>query len=201
MASKPDARGRFWGAEDSDDDDDRSDDDSQDAGAAAGAAAGAKGAAAGRGRFADLESDSESDDEKRVVRTAKDKKWDAMLSIIASLNKQLRADNWGEVEEGAFRLPPRCRPRARELRSGPLLLARAPRRARRRAPPARRCSPVHPADPPFRPRARPLPVAPPPQASSASTRRCATRRPSSSRRACRASTSARSWSSRTRRTP
>jgi hypothetical protein len=41
MASKPDARGRFWGAEDSDDDDDRSDDDSQDAGAAAGAAAGA----------------------------------------------------------------------------------------------------------------------------------------------------------------
>lgn len=103
MASKPDARGRFWGAEDSDDDDDRSDDDSQDAGAAAGATAGAKGAAAGRGRFADLESDSESDDEKRVVRTAKDKKWDAMLSIIASLNKQLRADNWGEVEEGAYR--------------------------------------------------------------------------------------------------
>ena len=36
-----------------------------------------------------------------VVRTAKDKKWDAMLSIIATLTKHLRANNWVEVEECA----------------------------------------------------------------------------------------------------
>jgi len=101
-------RGRFWG-DDSGGDDDSDDDDGEGGAGGAGGAAGAgakAGPAAGgadksKARFVDLESDSESDEEKRVVRTAKDKKWDAMLSIIATLTKHLRANNWVEVEECA----------------------------------------------------------------------------------------------------
>jgi hypothetical protein len=51
-------------------------------------------------RFAELEEESESDDEKRVVRTAKDKKWEAMLSIINNLRNQLRIHDWVRIEEG-----------------------------------------------------------------------------------------------------
>ena len=95
-------RGSFWGADDSDDDDDRDEDGSLDDGAGGAAGGGRVGvdAKSKAARFVDLDSDSESDDEKRVVRTAKDKKWDAMLSIIASMNKQLRVNNWQEVEDG-----------------------------------------------------------------------------------------------------
>ncbi len=53
-------------------------------------------------RFVDLESDSESDDEKRIVRTAKDKKWDKLLTIIGSVRNQLRINNWVAIEEGAW---------------------------------------------------------------------------------------------------
>ena len=95
-------RGRFWGADESDDDDDRDENGSIDDGAGGAAGGGRAGvdAKSKSARFVDLDSDSDSDDEKRVVRTAKDKKWDAMLSIIASMNKQLHANNWQEVEEG-----------------------------------------------------------------------------------------------------
>lgn len=53
-------------------------------------------------RFAvGMESDSsESEDEKRVVRTNKDKKLEALLVIITGIRNQLRISNWSSIEEG-----------------------------------------------------------------------------------------------------
>ena len=55
-----------------------------------------------KGRFAvGVESDSsESEEEKRVVRTSKDKKLDALLVIITGIRNQLRINNWIAIEEG-----------------------------------------------------------------------------------------------------
>ncbi len=95
-AASAQERGRFWGADGSGSESD------------SGSGSGSedtreekpKVAAKPAKRFVDLESDSESDDEKRVVRTAKDKKWDQLLTIIAAVRNQLRINNWVAIEEG-----------------------------------------------------------------------------------------------------
>jgi len=167
-------RGRFWG--DDDESDDESDGSGEDGGGGGGgrvaAAAAAPAAGGAKARFVDLESDSESDDEKRVVRTAKDKRWDAMLSIIATLNKHLRANNWVEVEDsallrgggrrrwgrgggqrvarGPLHLPPRSPAPDRSLTPSfrPLLALAPPCAARPpRPPPPRARSPLAPVPP------------------------------------------------------
>ncbi len=57
-------------------------------------------------RFAvGIDSDSsESEDEKRIVRTTKDKKLEALLVIITSIRNQLRINNWSAIEEGMYYL-------------------------------------------------------------------------------------------------
>ncbi len=51
-------------------------------------------------RFMAVESESESEDENRVVRSAKDKRWDALLSIIGSIRNHLRISDWVALQEG-----------------------------------------------------------------------------------------------------
>ena len=52
-------------------------------------------------RFQLEESDSESEDEGRVVRSEKDKKFEAINSIITAIRNQLRQNNWVETQDGA----------------------------------------------------------------------------------------------------
>lgn len=62
-------------------------------------------AAAVRGpanRFQLEESDSESEDEGRVVRSEKDKKFEAINVIITAIRNQLRQNNWVETQDCAL---------------------------------------------------------------------------------------------------
>jgi translation initiation factor 3 subunit C len=54
-------------------------------------------------RFQMEESESESEDEGRVVRSEKDKKFEALLTITTAIRNQLRIANWVEVQDGALR--------------------------------------------------------------------------------------------------
>ena len=56
----------------------------------------------GGGKFAVQDSESESEDEQRVVRTEKEKKFDALLTIVTAIHNQLRNNNWVEIQNGAW---------------------------------------------------------------------------------------------------
>lgn len=54
-------------------------------------------------RFAELdEDDSDSDDEDRVVRSEKEKRFDAIQSVIGTLRNHMKINNWVEIEEGLY---------------------------------------------------------------------------------------------------
>ena len=69
--------------------------------AAGGGGKGGK-AAARSNRFQVSESEPESEDEGRVVRSEKEKKFDALLTIVTAIRNQLRTSNWVEVQDGAW---------------------------------------------------------------------------------------------------
>jgi translation initiation factor 3 subunit C len=48
-----------------------------------------------------VESESESDDEARVVRTAKEKRWEAMNKAIGEIHNHLKISDWSALQEGA----------------------------------------------------------------------------------------------------
>jgi hypothetical protein len=54
--------------------------------------------AAGGGRYDD--SEEEEGEEARVVRTEKEKKFDALLTIVTAIRNTLRNNNWPEVQNG-----------------------------------------------------------------------------------------------------
>jgi hypothetical protein len=85
----PQSRSRFYGDESDDDDDDVS-------------VNSVNVPVPGRqNRFQLEESDSESEDEGRVVRTEKDKKFEAINTFITAIRNQLRQNNWVETIDGA----------------------------------------------------------------------------------------------------
>ena len=84
----------FFRREDSDDSDEGSDEKEEILPVGGGKKAG--------GRF-QADSDSESDDDtQRVVRTEKEKKFDAILTITVAIRNQLRNNNWVEVQDGEW---------------------------------------------------------------------------------------------------
>jgi hypothetical protein len=63
----------------------------------------ARAAAAPQMRFrGGNESESESEDDvKRVVRTAKDRKWEALTAATSSIRNAIRINDWSAIEAGA----------------------------------------------------------------------------------------------------
>jgi len=76
--------------------------DSDNDGAGGGGARRAAGPAKVVSRFAADSSDSEESTSGRVVRSEKDKKFDALLTIITAIRNQLRNNNWVEIQDGAW---------------------------------------------------------------------------------------------------
>ena len=98
MAAQAAAKGgRFWGGDESGSESGGSDTEgAQQAPAPAPAQTAARVAQTSRWQ---VESESESEDEGRVVRSAKDKRWEMLLSIITQLRNRLRIGDWVRAQD------------------------------------------------------------------------------------------------------
>jgi translation initiation factor 3 subunit C len=95
------AKSRFFAAESESDDETTSSGSSSDSGRAPAPKPGAGAKVVAASRFQAVESDSESDEGERVVRSAKDKQFEALGTIVDAIRNQLRIHNWVVLEDGA----------------------------------------------------------------------------------------------------
>ena len=96
MASAAQAKGRFWGGDNTDSDSDSS------SGSEASNKEESKATNAPKvqSRWA-VESESESEDENRIARSVKDRTFDGLQSGIRSIANSLKINNWVGIQEGA----------------------------------------------------------------------------------------------------
>lgn len=90
------AKGRFWGGDDTDSDE-SSGGSSSDGSQADNKQAGAP---AQKSRFAAAESESESEDEGRIARSAKDRTFEGLQAAIKVIANHLKINNWVGIQEG-----------------------------------------------------------------------------------------------------
>lgn len=88
---------KFFAAGSSSDDSDESEDESLDSGSDDGAEKVQQSAPLGRAAFLKSDSEDSEDEGPRVVKSARDKRWEAMIATIKSMRNHLKINDWNAI--------------------------------------------------------------------------------------------------------